>query len=108
MATSSDYGSVLAGQRALVTSANSGIGPGIARSLAAAGAPVAINALADPAAAEATPPESAPFGPMGSPGDVGRAVVWLASDASESISGARVYVDGGLTLSPGILGGWLT
>ena len=40
-------GQVLAGQRALVTGANSGIGEGIARGLAAAGATVAINYVAD-------------------------------------------------------------
>ena len=42
-----EYHNVLAGQRALVTGANSGIGAGIARSLAMAGAKVAINYIVD-------------------------------------------------------------
>lgn len=42
----------LAGQKALVTGANSGIGEGCARALAAAGADVAINYVSHPEAAE--------------------------------------------------------
>lgn len=41
-------GQVLAGQRALVTGANSGIGAGIARAMAAAGATVVVNYVRDP------------------------------------------------------------
>ena len=43
----------LAGQKALVTGANSGIGEGCARALAAAGADVAVNYVSHPEAAEA-------------------------------------------------------
>ena len=42
----------LKGQRALVTGANSGIGEGVARSLAAAGAAVVVNYVVGPEAAE--------------------------------------------------------
>ena len=42
------FGKILAGQRALVTGANSGIGAGIARAMAEAGAAVAINYVAGP------------------------------------------------------------
>ncbi len=42
------WGKILAGQKALVTGANSGIGAGIARALAEAGAAVAINYVTNP------------------------------------------------------------
>jgi len=42
----------LRGQKALVTGANSGIGEGVARALAAAGAGVVVNYLTDPEAAQ--------------------------------------------------------
>ena len=43
----------LRGQRALVTGANSGIGEGVARAMALAGADVVVNYISDPAGAEA-------------------------------------------------------
>jgi len=42
-----------------------------------------------------------PYGRVGDPMDIGRAAVWLASDASDYITGATIYVDGGMTLYPG-------
>jgi len=41
-----------------------------------------------------------PYGRIGEPEDIARAVVWLASDASDYITGATLYVDGGMTLYP--------
>lgn len=38
---------------------------------------------------------------IGEPDDIGRACVWLASDASDYIHGASIFVDGGMTLYPG-------
>ncbi len=38
---------------------------------------------------------------IGEPSDIGRAVVWLASDDSDYVHGATLYVDGGMTLYPG-------
>jgi glucose 1-dehydrogenase len=41
-----------------------------------------------------------PYGRVGDPVDVARAVVWLASDDSDYVTGATLYVDGGMTLFP--------
>lgn len=41
-----------------------------------------------------------PYGRVGDPEDIGRAVVWLASDASDYVTGTTLYVDGGMTLYP--------
>jgi NAD(P)-dependent dehydrogenase (short-subunit alcohol dehydrogenase family) len=38
-----------------------------------------------------------PWGEIGQPEDIGRAVAFLASDAARYITGAVVYVDGGYT-----------
>ena len=42
-----------------------------------------------------------PYKRIGEPADVGRTAVWLASDDSDYITGATIYVDGGMTLYPG-------
>jgi glucose 1-dehydrogenase len=42
-----------------------------------------------------------PYKRIGEPDDIGRAAVWLASDASDYVNGATIYVDGGMTLYPG-------
>jgi glucose 1-dehydrogenase len=41
-----------------------------------------------------------PYKRIGEPEDVARAAVWLASDASDYVTGASLYVDGGMTLYP--------
>ena len=41
-----------------------------------------------------------PSGRIGEPEDVGRAAVWLASDDSDYVQGATLYLDGGMTLYP--------
>ena len=42
-----------------------------------------------------------PYGRIGEPTDIGKAAVWLASDESDYVTGATLYVDGGMTLYPG-------
>ena len=42
-----------------------------------------------------------PYKRIGEVDDIARAAVWLASDESDYITGATLYVDGGMTLYPG-------
>lgn len=42
-----------------------------------------------------------PYGRVGVTEDIGRAAVWLVSDQADYITGATLYVDGGMTLYPG-------
>jgi glucose 1-dehydrogenase len=49
--------------------------------------------------------ELIPDGRIGEPEDVARAAVWLASDLSDYITGATIFVDGGMTLYPGFATG---
>jgi glucose 1-dehydrogenase len=42
-----------------------------------------------------------PYNRVGLPSDIAKAAVWLASDASDYIHGATLFVDGGMTLYPG-------
>ncbi|MDP4128634.1 MAG: SDR family oxidoreductase [Bacteroidota bacterium] len=42
-----------------------------------------------------------PYQRIGQPEDIGKAAVWLASDDSDYITGASLFVDGGMTLYPG-------
>ncbi|QLH41135.1 MAG: SDR family oxidoreductase [Defluviicoccus sp.] len=42
-----------------------------------------------------------PYKRIGETDDIARAAVWLASDDSDYITGATLYVDGGMTLYPG-------
>ncbi len=42
-----------------------------------------------------------PYGRIGEPEDVAQAAVWLASDASDYVTGTTLFVDGGMALYPG-------
>jgi len=42
-----------------------------------------------------------PYERIGDPMDIGQVAVWLASDASDYVTGTTIYVDGGMTLYPG-------
>ncbi len=41
-----------------------------------------------------------PYGRVGEPADVARAVAWLSSDEADYVTGTTLYVDGGMTLYP--------
>lgn len=42
-----------------------------------------------------------PYGRVGESEDIAKAAVWLASDQSDYMTGATLFVDGGMTLYPG-------
>ena len=42
-----------------------------------------------------------PYGRIGQTTDVGKLAAWLASDESDYITGASIFIDGGMTLYPG-------
>ena len=46
-----------------------------------------------------------PYKRIGEPEDIARAAVWLASDAADYVTGATLFVDGGMTLFPGFATG---
>jgi len=46
-----------------------------------------------------------PYQRIGEPEDIGRVAVFLASDQSDYITGASIFVDGGMTLYPGFATG---
>lgn len=60
-----------------------------------------INTAAwDTAEAEAALLKLIPYYRVGETRDIARAAVWLASDHSDYVTGATLYVDGGMTLYP--------
>jgi glucose 1-dehydrogenase len=46
-----------------------------------------------------------PYKRIGEPDDIAQAAVWLASDASDYVTGVTLFVDGGMTLYPGFATG---
>ncbi|MBS1825844.1 MAG: SDR family oxidoreductase [Acidobacteria bacterium] len=46
-----------------------------------------------------------PYKRIGEPEDIGKAAVWLASDDSDYVTGASIFVDGGMLLYPGFENG---
>jgi len=44
--------------------------------------------------------ELIPYGRLGVPEDVARAVTWLASDESDYVTGETLFIDGGMTPYP--------
>lgn len=43
-----------------------------------------------------------PYGRIGDPADVARPVAWLVSDEADYITGTTIFIDGGMTLYPGV------
>lgn len=62
--------------------------------------PINTNAWATPDAEEKLL-ELIPYKRVGETNDIGKVVVWLASDESDYIHGETLFVDGGMTLYPG-------
>jgi glucose 1-dehydrogenase len=46
-----------------------------------------------------------PYKRIGEPDDIAQAAVWLASESSDYVTGATLFVDGGMTLYPGFATG---
>ena len=80
----------LAGQKIRVNS----ISPG------AIATPINTKAWSTPEA-EAELLKLIPYRRVGTPEDIARAAVWLASDDSDYITGTSIFIDGGMTLYPG-------
>ena len=62
--------------------------------------PMNVEKLTSPAEFERQLLTFIPCGRIGEPEDCGRAAVWLASDDSDYVHGATLYLDGGMTLYP--------
>jgi glucose 1-dehydrogenase len=67
--------------------------------------PMNVEKLTTPEAFDKELLKLMPAGRIGEPEDVSRATVWLASDDSDYINGQTIYIDGGMTLYPGFIGG---
>ena len=61
----------------------------------------ALNVPVEDTEAYAALMKLVPYKRIGETDDIARAAVWLASDDSDYITGATLYVDGGMTLYPG-------
>jgi glucose 1-dehydrogenase len=70
-----------------------GIAPGAIRT------PINRQAWETPEA-EAALLKLIPYGRVGEPDDIAKATVWLASDESDYVTGASLFVDGGMSLYP--------
>lgn len=66
--------------------------------------PINRNAWATPEAYKALM-TLIPYGRIGEPEDIGPIAVFLASDQADYITGASIFVDGGMTLYPGFASG---
>ncbi|HWI27667.1 MAG TPA: glucose 1-dehydrogenase [Stellaceae bacterium] len=74
-----------------------GIAPGAIRT------PINRSAWDTPQALEALL-HLVPYGRIGEAEDIAKAALWLASDESDYVTGATLFVDGGMSLYPGFIG----
>jgi len=95
----------LTGKKTLITGSSQGIGFGIARGLSQAGATIILNgrneeklnrALLEDQKFDAMVRSRTPAGRWGEPSDLAGAAIFLASRASDYITGQIIYVEGGL------------
>lgn len=75
-----------------------GIGPGAIRT------PINTSAWSTPEAYDDLM-KLVPYRRIGEPDDIAQAATWLVSDAADYVSGATLFVDGGMTLYPGFATG---
>jgi glucose 1-dehydrogenase len=61
--------------------------------------PINTFVLDDPEAKHAVESEI-PLGRMGSPEEIAAAVVWVASDQADYVTGTTIVIDGGMSLYP--------
>jgi len=47
-----------------------------------------------------------PYKRIGEPEDIAQAATWLVSYAADYVTGATMFVEGGMTLYPGFAHGW--
>jgi glucose 1-dehydrogenase len=67
--------------------------------------PMNVEKLTSPKVFDSVLLRLIPYKRIGEPEDVARAAVWLASDESDYVNGTTIYIDGGMTLYPGFIGG---
>ena len=65
-------------------------------------APGAIDTPINAGADQTTTRDEIPWGRWGEPIEIARAIAWLASDQAGYVVGTTLFVDGGMTLYPGL------
>jgi len=85
--------SVLKGKVSIVTGAGKGLGKTMALALAQAGSDMVLVARNQEERAKRIP-----LGRFGSPEELGPVLIYLASDASNYVTGTTLFIDGGMVV----------